>query len=141
MDGLQDSFGEGKGKYRSEKRWSNYIMSILRYNRKSAREALLRGESVEWIERHRRRDYIRRCVLSFPPWVDKKALRALWYEARMAEIRTGVPHVLDHIIPVSHPLVSGLSVPWNMRVISAFANSIKGNTWHPDMPIQEDLYK
>jgi hypothetical protein len=116
-------------------------VSVLRYNRKPAREALLRGERVPWIERHRRRDYIRRCVLSFPPWVDKKALRALWYQARMAEIRTGLPHVLDHVIPVSHPLVCGLSVPWNMRVLSACANAVKGNSWHPEMPEQGGLYE
>lgn len=107
-------------------------MSILRYNRTAARNALLRGERVPWIERHCRRDYIRRCVLSFPPWVDRKALRALWYEARMKEIQTGTPHVLDHIVPVSHPLVCGLSVPWNMRVVPATYNANKSNTWNPD---------
>lgn len=107
-------------------------MSILRYNRQSARQALLRGEKVRWIERHNRRDYIRRCVLSFPPWVDKKALHALWKEARLREWQTGMPHVLDHIVPVSHPFVCGLSVPWNMRVVPAHVNTKKGGDWQPD---------
>jgi hypothetical protein len=110
----------------------NGLMSILRYNRRSAREALLRGERVPWIEQHRRRDYIRRCVLSFPPWVDRKALHALWRLARQREWQTGEPHVLDHIVPVSHPLVCGLSVPWNFQVIPASVNAKKGCEWAPD---------
>jgi len=43
---------------------------------------------------------------------------------------TGVPHVLDHIIPVDHPLVCGLTVPWNMQVIDAPLNAKKGNKLH-----------
>lgn len=118
-------------------------MSILRYNRKATREALLRGEAVPWIERHSRREYIRRCVLSFPPWVDKKVLHALWRQARLLEFQTGIPHVLDHIVPVSHPLVCGLSVPWNLLVIPARLNAQKGNYWSPYPyvpPIQGDLF-
>lgn len=115
-------------------------MSILRYNRPSARAALLRGELVPWIERHSRREYIKRCVLSFPPWVDRKALKTLWYQARQLEIQTGVPHSLDHKVPVSHPLVCGLSVPWNLQVIPAKANMSKGNVWSEHTDVQGDLF-
>lgn len=115
-------------------------MSILRYHRPAARAALLQGRLVPWIERHKRKDYIKRCVLSFPPWVDIKAIKKLWHLARIREWQTGVPHSLDHIVPLSHPLVCGLSVPWNMRVMPTRENLSKGNGWHPDMPHQGDLF-
>lgn len=37
---------------------------------------------------------------------------------------------LDHIIPVSHPDVSGLSVSWNLQVLTSFENAEKGNRFN-----------
>ena len=51
--------------------------------------------------------------------------------------RTGIPHHLDHIIPLTHPRVCGLTVPWNLRIIPSGANCSKGNRWCPE---QEELF-
>ena len=40
---------------------------------------------------------------------------------------TGILHEVDHIIPLQGELVSGLHVPWNLRVITAEENRKKGN--------------
>jgi 5-methylcytosine-specific restriction endonuclease McrA len=34
---------------------------------------------------------------------------------------------LDHIIPLHHPLVSGLNVPWNIQLLDIKVNELKGN--------------
>ena len=107
-------------------------MSVLDYFRPKTKERLMRGEHVHWIENNNRSGYIRTCVLSYPPWVDRAELQKLWQECRDLELETGVPHNLDHIIPLNHPKICGLSVPWNMRAIPASHNNQKGNTWNPD---------
>lgn len=107
-------------------------MSILDYNRKPSREKLLRGEPVYWIDNNPRASYIRQCVLSFPPWVDRKALLEVERECRRLERCTGIKHTIGHIVPLNHPYVCGLTVPWNIEPQPALCNLSKGNEWHPD---------
>jgi hypothetical protein len=63
-----------------------------------------------------------------PPWVDQKAIKAFYDEARRLTKETGVPHEVDHIWPIVHESFSGLHVPWNLRVIPSPQNSSKRNT-------------
>jgi hypothetical protein len=46
--------------------------------------------------------------------------------ARLSE-KTGVPHEVDHIIPLRGKLVWGLNAPWNLRIITGKQNAIKSN--------------
>ena len=107
-------------------------MSIARYHRPGAKASLMAGKRVAWIENSPRASYLRACVLSAPPWVDRWELEALraWAAARTAF--EGQQYVLDHIVPVTHPRVSGLTVPWNLRVVHWLVNAAKGNRWNPD---------
>lgn len=42
-------------------------------------------------------------------------------------IKAGPDYELDHIVPLKHPLVCGLHVPWNLRVIKRLTNIKKRN--------------
>lgn len=63
-----------------------------------------------------------------PPWVDKRAIKAVYEEARRISKETGIRHEVDHIWPIVHESFSGLHVPWNLRVIPSPQNSTKRNT-------------
>jgi len=62
-----------------------------------------------------------------PDWVCRKELGQKYEEAYQMEIKTGMKHHVDHIIPLVHPDVCGLHVPYNLQVLPALDNLKKGN--------------
>lgn len=65
-----------------------------------------------------------------PPWLSadqRRQIAAYYALAKNETARTGVRHVVDHIVPLCGRVVSGLHVPWNLQVITAKANSLKSN--------------
>ncbi len=107
-------------------------MSIIYYFKPALKKRLLAGIEPAWLAKHSRRTYITNCVLSCPPWLDRKELEALRTEVKRLSLLMKEPYHLDHIIPVSHPSVCGLTVPWNLQIIPARINLAKGNSFHPD---------
>lgn len=102
-----------------------------------SRRKLLNGEMPKWVGNSKRSRYIAAVILSTPPWVDRKQLRNLKAEAARLTAETGVLHTLDHIVPMNHPLVCGLTVPWNIRIVPNRTNMAKSNKW---LPGQMDLF-
>lgn len=96
--------------------------------------AATRKASVKrWAEKYpeRRAAYVRHYQAAkrraVPPWADRKAMLAFYEEARRLTRETGIPHHVDHIIPIKHPLICGLHVEHNLQVLPAKANASKGN--------------
>ena len=97
-----------------------------------SREKLLRGEMPAWIANSKRSRYIAAVVLSAPPWVKRSELQALKAEAARISVETGVLHVLAHKVPLNHPLVCGLTVPWNLEIKPWRVNASESNWFTPD---------
>jgi hypothetical protein len=62
-----------------------------------------------------------------PSWADREAIIAVFVEARRLAAETGIPHAVDHVIPLQGKLVSGLHVHTNLRAIPAADNRRKHN--------------
>ena len=64
-----------------------------------------------------------------PKWFDsiKEDVQKIYIEARTKTLETGIPHEVDHIIPLVNEYVCGLHVPNNLRVITRYENRSKQN--------------
>ena len=67
-----------------------------------------------------------------PAWVDHKALQQIYKKAKVVSATTGIPHHVDHIVPLKHEAVCGLHVPCNLQIIPAVENQRKKNNYAPD---------
>lgn len=92
------------------------------------RVAAWRKENPEWAARKRREDTARRRAMikrACPPWADHEKIAEVYALADRLSRETGVPHDVDHIIPIAGRLVCGLHVHTNLRAIPASENRKK----------------
>jgi hypothetical protein len=62
-----------------------------------------------------------------PGWANKEAMRAFYAEALRLSKETGIPHEVDHIVPLTSPIVCGLHCEANLRVVQRSVNRSKAN--------------
>lgn len=62
-----------------------------------------------------------------PSWADLDKIKLFYLEAERLTKATGIPHEVDHIIPLQGKLVSGLHVHNNLQVITRSENRSKQN--------------
>ncbi len=68
-----------------------------------------------------------RMTSQVPAWADQAVMDSLYAEAVQISADTGVPHVVDHILPICSDVVSGLHVENNLQILTAVDNIRKGN--------------
>lgn len=69
----------------------------------------------------------RKVKAAMPPWYDKDAVIAVFKEARRLTEETGVPHEVDHIVPLRGKTVSGLHCQQNLQILTKAENRAKWN--------------
>jgi hypothetical protein len=70
-------------------------------------------------------------LLRTPAWSDEAKIRAMYAEAHRLTAETGIPHHVDHALPLQGELVSGLHVHQNLQILTAAENSRKRNKFLP----------
>lgn len=69
---------------------------------------------------------------ALPKWANHFFMSEAYHLAALRSRLLGVPHEVDHIVPLRSSLVCGLHCESNLRVITKAANMDKGNRWWPD---------
>ena len=65
-----------------------------------------------------------------PPWLTKEQkseIVGFYIKAREMTDITGIPHHVDHIMPLNGENTCGLHVPWNLQILTAEENITKSN--------------
>lgn len=75
-----------------------------------------------------------------PAWANTSHIKDIYRRAKMLR-RAGHKVQVDHIVPLNHPYVCGLHVPWNLRIIDEDLNRYKSNhTWPSQYVEQLELF-
>lgn len=71
--------------------------------------------------------------IATPSWADLAAIEAFYTEARRLTAVTGVPHEVDHIVPIQGKRVCGLHVEANLQILTKVDNVKKHARFHDPM--------
>lgn len=69
-----------------------------------------------------------------PKWANEFFIDEIYHLAALRTKMLGFPWHVDHVVPLNSPLVCGLHVEHNLRVIPASENIKKHNRHWPNMP-------
>lgn len=89
-----------------------------------------RDNKVSYVAAARRREADK--IRATPAWADLDAIEEFYHAAKSLTLETGIPHVVDHVIPLRGKTVCGLHVENNLQVITKAANLEKGNRFDPE---------
>ena len=115
-----------KSRYSSKQRSAAYH-SNLEKERKNRRNYYKNNKKDYYLRKAKRRAKL---LNRTPPWLteyDLLHIKCIYSVCSMLNKENTGPYEVDHIVPLQGKNVSGLHVPWNLRIVSRFENRSKGN--------------
>jgi 5-methylcytosine-specific restriction endonuclease McrA len=79
-----------------------------------------------------RRARVRKAI---PPWQTEEdifLIQQIYADCERISRETGIPHEVDHIVPLEGKFVNGLHTPSNLRIITAEENNRRTRIWNVD---------
>lgn len=93
---------------------------------KTSRKNYQKNPKRKLVDYYRRQE---RTARATPKWVKKSDFLKIYNEAEKRTKITGIPHEVDHIIPLVHKNICGLNVPSNLQILTRTQNRKKANKW------------
>jgi hypothetical protein len=111
--------------------WSEYGSDpeYRKKKREYARKYYQGNKDKSYFKGKRRWDLIQQATVATEAGMIE--IKKIYLRAQMKTLETGIKYEVDHIIPLQHPLVSGLHVPNNLRITTAVENREKGSHFDP----------
>lgn len=66
---------------------------------------------------------------AMPDWANIEAIKAIYRQSGWASRISGVKHHVDHYYPLKSDIVCGLHNEFNLRIVPAYVNLSKGNSF------------
>jgi len=109
----------------TEDYWVNYGDEEYKERKREASRRYYQRNKAKWdkmfAKRRRQEKLARRAATE----TDNQAMKRMKLEAQIRTIDSGVKHEVDHVIPLIHPKVCGLSTKHNLQVLTKAANRRK----------------
>lgn len=113
----QSERGLQKGREKTARYWEKRGVEAQRaYNR--AQYAKHRKKFIQKVTK-------RHIQMQRSPWANQDAIEAIYAEARRLTKKTGIPHEVDHVVPMFGKNVCGFHVEYNLKILTRRANRAK----------------
>jgi hypothetical protein len=106
----------------------------VRYTTKDGHDTVCKScHKARVSERRSQRGYFKSVSVNWkcvPRWLTTdqvEAIAAMYTKAKTLSKESGIPMVVDHIVPLRGKHVCGLHVPGNLRIVTRRENTKKGN--------------
>ncbi len=116
-----------------ESRIKHGLSRTLEYHREAHKRWAAANPAKVIANMHKRRGAL---ITRTPKWLTKgqwAEMDAFYLKAQDLALQTGIPHDVDHQVPLRGKHVSGLHVPWNLQVTTATANRHKSASFSDDV--------
>ena len=105
------------------RKWKSENRDLVNINHKKYRD---RNPGKQALKRSKRRTRIKHQTPSWLTTLQKAQIVAIYDKCKQYRLQ-GFDFHVDHIVPLKGKEVSGLNVPWNLRIVTAKFNLLKGN--------------
>jgi len=96
------------------------------------KKAIYNKQSTEWMKNHPEFSRYARSLkrMATPKFADLNKIKEIYKQATELQKTTGKKFHVDHIVPIKGKIVCGLHVEWNLQILPARENIVKGNKFY-----------
>lgn len=128
----QCAYARNRKRTVEEDYWIDYGDEAYRERKREASRRYYQRNKTKWDGQLRKRRKQEKLARRVATEADNQAIKRMKLEAQIRTIDSGVKHEVDHIIPLVHEKVCGLSTKYNCQVLTKAANRRKGARFDQD---------